>query len=137
MRRKIIAVNKISIMKHITIYPNMINLHTWRIWWVRIKMFNMSLIIIYYVMLFIMCLSPLFVYFLFSIIEKRKERKRGKRLRFYYPFLDWCKYTRMENSTNRLMLNEEVENALLYSCPTIQHRLVHPFEDEKSSRMCH
>jgi len=28
------------------------------------------------------------------------------------------------------MLNEEVENALLYSCPTIQYRLVHPFEDE-------
>jgi len=34
------------------------------------------------------------------------------------------------NSTNRLMLNEEIENALLYSCPTIQYRLMHPFEDE-------
>ena len=91
--------------------------------------FNLTLMLCYYAILFVLCFIPLFVYLFFSLIERRKERKRGKRLKFYYPFLDWCKYTRMEISKNRLMLNEEVENALLYSCP-IQYRLVHPFEDE-------
>ena len=59
-------------------------------------MFNMSLIIFYYVMLFILCLIPLFVYLIFSIIEKRRDHKRGKKLRFYYSSLDWCKHKRME-----------------------------------------